>query len=119
MSVKAIFQAAKVDGASPPYDTIHLKVFYPAQISSSSPEQNMGVFPADSQQSPFKVVIFFNGINCGIESYQWLAIKLAERGLVVVTFSWVAQNLPGIVAITPGVDIKNLTPNTYGTGPTA
>lgn len=36
-----------------------------------------------------------------------------------MTFSWVAQNLPGIVAITPGVDIKNLTPNTYGTGSTA
>ncbi len=119
MSVKAIFQAAKVEGVVSLYDTIHLKVFYPAQMSGNRPEQNMGVFPADSQQSPFKVVIFFNGINCGIESYQWLAVKLAERGLVVVTFSWVAQNLPGIVAITPGVDIKNLTPNTYGTGPTA
>lgn len=119
MSVKAIFQAAKVEGVASPYDTIHLKIFYPAQVSESSPGQNMGTFPADSQKSPFKIVIFFNGINCGIESYQWLAVKLAERGLVVVTFSWVAQNLPGIVAITPGVDLKNLTPNTYGTGPTA
>lgn len=119
MNVKAIFQAAKVEGVASPYDTIHLKVFYPAQMSGSSPEQNMGIFPADSQQSPFKVVIFFNGINCGIESYQWLAVKLAERGLVVVTFSWVAQNLPGIVAITPGVDLKMLAPNTYGTGSTA
>lgn len=119
MSVKAIFQAAKVEGVASPYDTIHLKVFYPAQMSESRSEHNMGVFPADSQQSPFKVVILFNGINCGIESYQWLAVKLAERGLVVVTFSWVAQNLPGMVAITPGVEIKNLTPNTYGTGPTA
>lgn len=119
MSVKAIFQAVKVEGATSPYDTIHLKIFYPAQVSESSPGQNMGTFPADSQQSPFKIVIFFNGINCGIESYQWLAVKLAERGLVVVTFSWIAQNLPGIVAITPGVDLKNLTPNTYGTGPTA
>ena len=119
MSVKAIFQAAKVEDAYSPYDTIHLKVFYPAQMLGSSPEQKMGVFPADSQQSPFKVVIFFNGINCGIELYQWLAIKLAERGLVVVTFSWIAQNLPGIVAITPGVEMKNLTPRVYGTEPTA
>ncbi len=53
------------------------------------------------------------------EMYQWLAIKLAERGLVVVTFSWVAQNLPGIVALTPGVELKMLAPNTYGSGPTA
>lgn len=119
MSVKAIFQAAKVENASSPYDTIHLKVFYPSQEIGSSPEQKMGIFPADSQQAPFKVVIFFNGINCGIDSYQWLAVKLVERGLVVVTFSWVAQNLPGIVAITPGVDMKNLTPNTYGKSPTA
>lgn len=119
MSVKAIFQAAKVEGGASPYDTIHLKVFYPAQMSGNSPEQNMGIFPADSQQSPFKVVIFFNGINCSIESYQWLAVKLAETGLVVVTFSWIAQNLPGIIGITPGVDLKMLAPNTYGTGPTA
>lgn len=119
MSVKAIFQAAKVEGETAPYDTIHLKIFYPAQISGSSPGQNMGILPADSQRSPFKIVIFFNGINCSIESYQWLAVKLVERGMVVVTFSWIAQNLPGIVAITPGVDIKYLNPNTYGTGPTA
>ncbi|MBA2747192.1 MAG: dienelactone hydrolase [Tatlockia sp.] len=119
MSVRAIFHAAKVKGTISPYDTIHLKVFYPAQISGNSPEQNRGFLPADAQKSPFKVVIFFNGINCSMESYQWLAVKLAERGLVVVTFCWIAQNLPGIVGITPGVDMKNLAPNTYGTSPTA
>lgn len=102
-----------------PYDTIHLKVFYPGQMSGSNQEQDMDIVPADSQLAPFKVVIFFNGINCVPEMYQWLAVKLAERGLVVVTFSWVAQNLPGMVSLTPGVDIKMLTPNTYGSGPTA
>ncbi len=119
MSVRAIFQAAKVADASSPYDTIHLKVFYPAQMSGSDQEQDMGVVPADEKRSPFKVVIFFNGINCGPEIYQWLAVKLAERGLVVVTFAWVSQNIPGMVALTPGVDLKNLAPNTYGTAPTA
>ncbi|BAY96378.1 hypothetical protein NIES37_03100 [Tolypothrix tenuis PCC 7101] len=119
MSVRAFFHATKVEDAFPPYDTIHLKVFYPGQMSGSNQEQDMGIVPADSQLAPFKVVIFFNGINCGPEIYQWLAVKLAERGLVVVTFSWVAQNLPGMVSLTPGVDIKMLTPNTYGSGPTA
>ncbi len=119
MSIRALFQAAKVEDASPPYDTIHLKVFYPAQMSGSAREQNLGIVPADAQQSPFKVVIFFNGINCSPEMYQWLAVKLAERGLVVVVFSWVAQNLPGIVALTPGVDIRMLSPSTYGSAPTA
>jgi hypothetical protein len=64
-------------------------------------------------------VIFFNGINCHPQLYQWLAVQLAERGLVVVTFAWVAQNMPPTVTITPGVDLKMLTPNTYGSGPTA
>ena len=119
MSIRALFQAVKVEDADSPYDTIHLKVFYPAQMDGSAQEQNLGIVPADAQRSPFKVVIFFSGINCSPEIYQWLAIKLSERGLVVVTFSWVAQNLPGIVALTPGVDLKMLAPNTYGSGPTA
>jgi pimeloyl-ACP methyl ester carboxylesterase len=119
MNVRALFRAAIVEDACSPYNTIHLKVFYPAQIEGSDPEKNLGIVPADSQQSPFKVVIFFNGINCDAQLYQWLAVKLAKRGLVVVTFSWVAENLPGMVALTPGVDIKMLAPHLYGTGPTA
>lgn len=46
-------------------------------------------------------------------------MDLAQRGLVVVTFNWVVENLPGIIALTPGVDMKMWTPQTYGTGPTA
>lgn len=119
MNVRAFFQAATVKNASSPYDTIHMKVFYPAQMTGSDREQDRGLVAANSQHSPFKVVIFFNGINCGCELYQWLAVKLAERGLVVVTFNWIAESLPGIVGLTPGVDIKMLSPNTYGSGATA
>ncbi|XGV97610.1 MAG: hypothetical protein ACAF41_01415 [Leptolyngbya sp. BL-A-14] len=60
MSIRALFQAVKVEDAASPYDTIHLKVFYPAQTSGSAQEQNMGIVPADPQKAPFKVVIFFN-----------------------------------------------------------
>ncbi|MBV9386529.1 MAG: hypothetical protein JOZ78_08895 [Chroococcidiopsidaceae cyanobacterium CP_BM_ER_R8_30] len=119
MSIRGLFQAVKVEDAASPYDTIHLKVFYPAKMSGSEQEQDMGIVPADSQKAPFKVVIFFNGFNCGPEMYQWLAVRLAERGLVVVTFSWVAENIPGTIALTPGVDLKRLAPDTYGSGPTA
>jgi dienelactone hydrolase len=119
MYIRAMFRAAKVETASSPYDTIQMKVFYPAQASGSEAEQNLGEVPADVQQAPFPIVILFNGINCGIELYQWLAVKLAERGLVVITFSWVAENLPGMVALTPGVDLQALFPGTYGTRPTA
>ena len=119
MSVRSLFQAVKVADAVAPYDTIQLKVFYPAQMPENVLEHNMGVIPADRQLAPFPIAIFFGGINCGAELYQWLAVKLAARGLVVVTFNWIAENLPGMVALTPGVDLKNLAPNTYGTAPTA
>jgi dienelactone hydrolase len=119
VSVRAFFQAATVDGVAPPYNTIQLKIFYPARMSGDDQEQNLGIVPAASHQAPFKVVILFNGINCGPEIYQWLAVNLAECGFVVVTFSWVAENIPGMVALTPGVDLKMLTSENYGRGPTA
>jgi hypothetical protein len=118
-SIRSLFQAVKVAGAVAPHDTIHLKVFYPARISDNPLENSMGIIPADDRQAPFPVIILFGGINCGSAGYQWLAVKLAARGLAVVTFDWVAQNLPGMVGLTPGVDLQNLAPNTYGTAPTA
>ncbi|WP_036482930.1 dienelactone hydrolase [Myxosarcina sp. GI1] len=119
MSVRALYRAAKVANAPSPYDTIHLKVFYPARLSGKESQQNFGIVPANKDRSPFKIVIFFNGVNCGAERYQWLAVKLAERGLVVVTFNWIAENLPGRIAITPGVEVKAWTPDVYGTIPSA
>lgn len=118
-TIRAFFRATKVDSAKPPYDTLHLKVFYPAQMLGGERERNLGIVPADIESAPFPVVIFFSGFNCGAEVYQWLAVKLAQRGLVVVTFNWVAENLPGFVSLTPGVDFAKGTPDLYGTGATA
>ncbi|HEY9692132.1 MAG TPA: hypothetical protein V6D15_08010 [Oculatellaceae cyanobacterium] len=64
MTVCAFFRATKVETATPPYDTIHLKVFYPALISGSEQELNFGNVPANSEFAPFPVVILFSGINC-------------------------------------------------------
>jgi predicted dienelactone hydrolase len=119
MTIRAFFRAAKVETATPPYDTIHLKVFYPARISGSEQELNFGNVPANFELAPFPVVILFSGINCSPEMYHWLAVGLAQRGLVVVTFAWVAENLPGFIALTPGVDLARVQPDTYGTGATA
>jgi predicted dienelactone hydrolase len=118
MTVRAFFEAAKVPSAKPPHDTLHLKVFYPAQMSGSDLEKDMGVVPADPRQAPFPVVIFFNGFNCEAHSYRWLAVKLAERGLAVVLFNWIAA-FPGFSGITPGVDIESWKPANYGKAPTA
>ena len=119
MTIRAFFEAIKIESAQPPYDTIHLKIFYPAEFQESKAEQNFGVIPADTTQAPFPIVIFFNGVNCELNSYQWLMEKIALTGLVVIGFNWIAENLPGIIGLTPGVDIKQWQPNSYGTGVTA
>lgn len=119
MTVRAFWRAAKVESAQPPYDTIHLKVFYPAQIKGSESERVGGIVPAVPEQTPFPVVIFFSGANCDSGMYQWLAVKLVERGLVVVTFNLVAESPPGSISLTPGVNAAMWMPDAYGTGPTA
>ena len=81
--IRSIFQEIEVVGAVTPYNIIQLKVFYPV-MSDNAPAQSMGIIPANPQHAPFPVVIFWGGINCGWELYQWLAVKLAARGLVVV-----------------------------------
>ncbi|MBN3944182.1 MAG: dienelactone hydrolase [Nostoc sp.] len=119
MTVRAFFQAAKIEGFQSPYDTIHLKIFYPAQISRRNVERNRGILPVDLEKAPFPVVIFFNGFNCDAQQYQWLAVKLAERGLVVILFNWIAEIIPGVISLNPGVDFEKMKPTIYRTVPTA
>jgi dienelactone hydrolase len=119
MNIRAFFRAVKVESAQTPYDTIHLKVTYPGKLSGSDLEHNLGVVPPDEALAPFPIVIFFSGFNCEAQTYQWLAVKLAQRGLVVVTFNWLSDNIPGMVSLTPGVDITGWNPKTYGSTPTA
>lgn len=118
MTVRAFYRAVKVAAAQPPYDTITLKIYYPARPSGSETERNSGVVPANTNLAPFPSVIFLPGINVGAEAYQWLAMALAARGLVVVTYSWIAEEMPGFISLTPGVDLTAVSPTTYGTKPT-
>ncbi|MDZ8224956.1 dienelactone hydrolase [Nostoc sp. ChiVER01] len=118
MTVRAFFEAAKVEGVQSPYDTIHLKILYPAQIPDQL-EKSTGIEPANPENAPFPVVILFNGFNCDAQQYQWLAVKLAERGLVVVLFNWITESLPGIISLTPGIDLEKMKPTNYRTAPTA
>ena len=119
MITRAFWRATKVEKAKPPYDTIYLKIFYPASLSNCEEEKDLGVVPPASEKAPFPIVIFFNGVNISLASYQWLADKLTEQGLVVVLFDWIAENIPGNIGITPGVDLEMWKPENYGRGPTA
>ncbi len=117
MTVQAFWKAIKVENAQPPYDTIQLKVFYPA--STSDNQQTFSPNQANPAEAPFPVVIFFSGINCNLAMYEWLAGELVSRGLVVVLFNWLAENIPGSVSLTPGVDLATFSPDVYGTIPSA
>ncbi|WP_017660856.1 hypothetical protein [Baaleninema simplex] len=70
MTVRAIYEAAKIESAASPYDTLNLKIFYPACLPDDERSRNLGIVPADDKNAPFPVVIFFNGINCSPEVYQ-------------------------------------------------
>ncbi|HQX11222.1 MAG TPA: hypothetical protein PKY66_12445 [Thermoflexales bacterium] len=117
--IRSLYSAARVDSASAPYDTIHLKVYYPAELSGSQDERMTGNVAPRKASAPFPVLVFFNGINLGPEAYHWLAVALAERGLAVVTFGWVGETIPGVIGLTSGINLDKVRPDTYGSGPSS
>ena len=107
MKVRSFWRAVQVETEDPPYNTIHLKIYYPF----SDERGNLEKFP-------LPVVIFFNAVNCESRMYHWLAIELVESGAIVVTFNWVADNPTGTINLSPGVDL-NSWKKSYGKLPTA
>jgi len=116
--IRALFHATKLPNAASPYDVLHLKVYYPAAPTNSDAERMSGVIPADKSSAPMPVTIFFNGINVGMESYHWLAVKLAEANIVTVMYTHVAETLPNVIGLTPAIDLSKVKPDTYGSGAT-
>ncbi len=117
--VRALFSVAAVEGAQPPYDRMQLKVYYPGRYGDSLEERNMGLIPADDSQAPYPVLVMMPGSNCPPEGYSWLARRLAERGVATVLFSWIKEDMPGYVGLSPGFELGALTPDSYGTRPSS
>lgn len=116
--IRAIFHATALPNATAPYNVLHLKIYYPAAPINTDAERMTGVISADKTSAPMPVVIFFNGINVGIESYHWLAVKLAEANIVTVMYTHIAETLPSVIGLTPAIDLSKVKPDTYGTGAT-
>lgn len=116
MKIQAFWRAIQVKDSPSPYDTIHLKVFYPSNDSDT--QDPFSDAPAAKDLAPFPVAIFLNGFNCSLSAYQWLAIELASRGLVVVLFDWLVKTDRNVF-LSPGVDLAALSSKTYGTVPSA
>ena len=119
MTVRAIYWGASIPGAAPPGDRASLKLHYPARPEDTDEERNTGLIPVDSSRAPFPVAILMPGINIGPESYGWLARALAQRGVVTVTYTLVAEEMPGYVSLTPGMALSELGPDRYGERPSA
>ncbi len=117
--VRTLFLATAAGTGGSPYNTLQLSVLYPAKLTRSDRERFFGIVDADPEHAPYPIVIHLNGVNCDPQRYQWLLLDLVRRGYVAVTVSWVAETLPGVVALTPGMDLAFCRPDTYGTGPTA
>lgn len=115
--VRAVHTACTVPGHQAPFDTAHVKVFYPAAPTGDMTERMTGVVAADSSGSPYPVVVLANGINVTPDSYRWLAEALVRRGYVVVTYSFVTEVFGTGIAVSPGIDVEVLRPETWGSAP--
>lgn len=117
--VRSFLDALRIDGAAAPFDTVQLRVFYPATYSGSAGEMQTGILPADTALAPFPVIVFLQGVNIPAFTYFWLARVLAESGRVVVVPEWPAQNLKGRTSFTPGIDLSALPPAVLGSRPSS
>lgn len=117
--VRAIFASVRVPGLKAPNDTAHLKIHYPAFSANSELERNSGLMPVCDDWPLLPIAILLPGINVGPEGLGWLARALSARGMVVVTYSLIGEELPGQISLTPGIDITLLGPDLYAKRPSA
>ncbi len=117
--IRCVHGATTVPGNAAPHDTLHYRVFYPAQYTGSDSERLSGALPPDRSAAPWPVVIILPGINVGSEGYRWIAEQLALAGIAAVTYSFVTEIMAGMVGLSPGLDMSAVGPQTYGTRPSA
>ncbi|MEV6162067.1 hypothetical protein AB0L71_09085 [Streptomyces sp. NPDC052052] len=118
-TVRALWWACRVPGLKEPFDTAHLRVFYPARPTGSDTERLTGELPADPSGAPYPVVLLLPGINVGQDAYRWLAVELARAGLVAVTADLVGELFAGSYGLTPSVDLEAASPAGWGSRPTS
>lgn len=117
-TVRSIFTAARVEGQAAPFDTAHVRVFYPASPRGDESERMTGMVAGDLTGAPYPLVLFLPGINVGPDSYRWLFVELVNRGYAVATYQLIGETFGGHAGLTPVINLEELKPATYGRGRT-
>ena len=105
--VRILHDAAVVDGAPSPYDTVQFRVAYPAAPASTA-DPVLGLIGPDPSRVPLPVCLLHPNFNLGPERYHWLAVRLALAGWAAVTVSWVARGIDGRPVLSAGIDLDRL-----------
>lgn len=114
--IRALFRSVAMPNGQP---ALSCKVYYPALYGATPFENNTGAIPAARGERPYPLAILMPGINVSPEAYGWLATALAQAGFVAVLYGWILEEMPGMVSLSPGLDINALKPDTYGQRPSA
>lgn len=114
--IRALFRSVAMPQGQP---ALSCKVYYPALYGATPFENNTGAIPAARGERPYPLAVLMPGINVSPEAYGWLATALAQAGFVAVIYGWILEEMPGLVSLTPGLDINALKPETYGQRPSA
>ena len=106
--IRSFFRTADIPSLNAPYNTIRAKIYYPALYGDTPMERDTGAIPVEPMLKDMPVVIMTPGVNLDIASYGWLARYLAEREIVTVLFDLISEIMPGVVNLTPGLDVMGL-----------
>lgn len=97
--VRALVGAGVVPGAHPPYDRVHVRLYYPG----AAPDQaalNSGHVRAGTR-APLPLAVIAGGVNCGPEGFSWLAHTLAAAGIAVATYAFPTEVRDGQIGLLP------------------
>ena len=118
--MRALFRAVPIPAASPPFDSVHLRVYYEAIYTGTEVENMTGILPADGAKTPWPVVLFLPAINGTPENYTWLGREIVTQGFLFATYTFIEQAIPTVEpGLSPGLDTRLLSKSNYGSGPGA
>ncbi|GAB3096521.1 hypothetical protein G8770_16960 [Aestuariicella hydrocarbonica] len=114
LMTRAFYDTIVIPEAQAPYNSVQLKLYYPAKLDPHNPTQQFGMLAADRQQAPFPVVIFMPGMNIDPAGYRWLAEALGQCGIATLCYQFMAEEMPGSIFSSPGLNLPAMLPDTLG-----